>query len=374
MNPIRILQFGFGTKRYGTESVILNLYRHIDRSRYQFDFLVDHGFQTVDYEAEVEALGGHVYRQYYRLPEKSRRGYISPEQFWSIHPEIQGGIHLNLQSCGIGSPQLAAAAQKRGLPIRVVHMHSAPQGLSVSLDTRIQHALSRPFARQYCNQLLACSEKAGRYGFQKHPFEVLPNAIDTGKFAFDKAVRDRLREQHGLTGKLVLGYAGRFDPVKNPSFLLNVLREVNRRCGHAALVLLGDGELETSLRRSAREMGLENVSFLGRVDNVHQWMQAFDLLLLPSRYEGLALVLVEAQAAGLVCLASDKVPAAAAVTPRLSFLSPKDPAAWAEAILRADFSFDRRKGQSEVAAAGYDIIESSKQLEAIYDNLVSQKP
>lgn len=374
MEPIRILQFGFSpTKYYGTESVILNLYRHIDRSRYQFDFLVDHKYEAIDYEAEVEALGGHVYRQYYALNEKNQQGYISPDQFWSLHPEIQGGAHLNLDCYDNYRTQLIAAAKKRGLPIRIIHMHSAPRGSSVSLRIRIRHPLFLPFITQSSNQLLACSETAGRYGFQKRPYKILPNAIDTGKFAFDQAVRNQLRKQHGLTDKLVLGFAGRFVSEKNPEFLLSILREVNRRCDHAQLVLLGDGELEDSLRRAARQMGLENVSFQGRVDNVHQWMQAFDVLLLPSRYEGLPLVLVEAQTAGLMCVASNNVPKDTAVTPRLSFLSLKDPAAWAEAILHTDFSFDRRKGQAEVAAAGYDIKESSKRLEAIYDSLFRQE-
>lgn len=374
MEPTRILQFGFGKKRYGTESVVLNLYRHIDRSRYQFDFLVDHKYETIDYEAEVEALGGHVYRQYYRFTEKNQRGYISPAQFWSAHPEIQGGIHLNLQDYGVCNTQLIAGAKKRGLPICIIHMHSAPQGSSVTLSTRIQHTLLSPYAWRYGNQFLACTEDAGRYGFKSRPYKILPNAVDTNKFAFDNAVRSRLRAQHGLTGKLVLGFAGRFIPEKNPEFLLSILQEVNKRCNHAQLVLLGDGDLDDRVRRSVRGMGLKNVSFQGRVDNVHEWMQAFDVLLLPSSFEGLSVVLIEAQAAGLVCFASDKVSVDTAVTSRLSFLSLRDPSAWAEAILQADLSFDRRKGQAEVAAAGYDIRENVKQLEAIYDNLLGQTP
>lgn len=373
MEPTRILQFGFGKKRYGTESVVLNLYRHIDRSRYQFDFLVDYSYEAIDYEAEVEALGGHVYRQYYRITEKMAPGYISPAQFWAAHPEIQG-VHLNLQDYGICNTRLIATAKKRGLPICIIHMHSAPQGSSVTLNTRIQHLLLAPHAWRYGNQLLACSEVAGRYGFKRRPYKILPNAVDTDKFAFNDAVRNRLRAQHGLTDKLVLGFVGRFVLEKNPEFLLSILQEVNRRCSHAQLVLLGDGDLDDRMRHSVREMGLENVSFQGRVNNVHEWMQAFDVLLLPSSYEGLSMVLIEAQTAGLVCFTSDKIPMDAAVTSRLSFLGLKDPAAWAEAILQADLSFDRRKGRAEVAAAGYDIRENVKQLEAIYDNLLGQTP
>lgn len=373
MGPIRILQFGLGDKYNGTESIILNLYRHIDRSRYQFDFLVDHKYKDIEYEVEIEKLGGHVYREYYRVNEILKPGYISPDEFWQRHPEIQGGIHLNLQAYGICNIQLIKAAEKREMPVRVIHMHNAMQGAPTKWKTRLQHMLVRPHAGCYSNKNLACSESAGQWGgFENNCVEILPNAIDVNRFKYDLNVRTGIRDENGFTDNLVLGFVGRFDPQKYPEFLLYILQEVNKRRNDAVLVLIGDGELEGQLRRQAKEMNLENVIFKGRVNNAHEWMQAFDVLLLPSKFEGLGMVLIEAQASGLMCLASDAVPLEAAVTDRLSYLSLENPTDWAEAICKANLIYNRRKGRDEVAAAGYEISKSAKRLEAIYDELLNK--
>lgn len=374
MAPIRILQYGFGDKYYGTEHVILNLYRHLDRSRYQFDFLVDHKYKSVAYEAEVEKLGGHVYREYYRVNEILQPGYISPTEFWRRHPEIQGGIHFNVQTYGTWNIQLIRAAKKRDMPIRIIHMHSAMQGYPVGLRTRLQHMLVRPRAGYYSNKNLACSILAAQWGgFDKNCFESFPNAIEVDKFAYSPTTRDRVRDVNGLTHKLVLGFVGRLCAGKNPDFLLEVLQEVNRRRNDAVLVVVGDGYLRDQLRHKAAAMSLENVRFIGAVNNVHEWMQTFDVLLLPSKFEGLPVVLVEGQASGLMCFASDNVSSEAAVTNRLSYLSTDEPKLWADAILNVDISYDRSCGRNLVATAGYDIGESVKRLEAIYDGLLDRK-
>lgn len=374
MEPIRILQFGLGRQYNGTENVILNLYRHIDRSRYQFDFLVDHKYKDVEYEAEVEKLGGHIFREYYRINEILQPGYISPAEFWRRHPEIQGGIHLNLQAYGICNIQMIKTAKKRNMPIRVIHMHSAMQGSPVGWKTRLQHMLVRPRAGCYSNKNLACSRLAGQWGgFDESCFETFPNAIDLDRFAYDPNVRDRVRSANGLTNKFVLGFVGRLSRPKNAEFSLKIVQELNKRRDDAMLILLGEGELEEYLKNKAKKINLKNVVFKDRVNNVHEWMQAFDVLLLPSRFEGLGMVLIEAQASGLICLASDHVPAEAAVTPKLFYLGLENPEDWVETILKTDYSYDRRKGRNEVAAAGYDIRKSVKKLEAIYDELFSRK-
>ncbi len=373
MNPIRILQFGLSDLYYGTERVILNLYHHIDRSRFQFDFLVHHSCQNIPYEAEVEALGGHVFRQYYWKKEYILPDYIPLDEIWKMHPEIQGGIHSNLNDYTFSNIQPVLVADRRNMPIRIIHMHNTLEGFRADAlwRSRLRNSLARPYAPQHANCLLACSAKSGAVGFGRRPFEVFPNAVDLDKFSFNEIVRRRIRKESGLEDKLVLGFVGRFASQKNPEFLLKVLQEINKKYAHAQLVLLGQGELEGRLRGRARNLGLQNITFMGRVDNVHEWMQAFDVLLLPSRFEGLGLVLIEGQASGLPCFASDRVPPEAAVTDRLTYLGLKDPAVWADAILNADLSYDRSRGRSQTAAAGYDIRESAKRLEEIYDRLLS---
>lgn len=369
MGAIRILHGIFAKQKYGAETVILRLFRYIDRSRYQFDFLVPYNCREVDYETEVESLGGHVYRQYYHFTEKKLPGYLSPEDLWKIHPEIQGW-HFNSSYYGVCNTQLMVAAQKIGLPIRIIHAHNSA---APNYRKEAQHLALRPFAQQYANRLLACSKEAGSWHFPRKQFEVFPNAVDAAMFAFNETVRNRIRKEAGVDNKLTIGYVGRLVKQKNPKFLLDILREVNRRCDYAHLVLVGDGYMEDDVRHRAQEMGLENISFAGRVENVNEWMQGFDVLLLPSRFEGLGVVLIEAQASGLPCFASDQVPVEAAVTNRLTYLSLKEPAEWADAILRADFTYDRNRGYDEVVAAGYDIRESAKRLEAIYDELLARQ-
>ncbi len=377
MDPIRILHLGFGDSYYGTESVILNLYRHIDRSRYQFDFLVSHHFQDIAYEAEVEALGGHVYRQYYKFYEKDQPGYLSPVDFWKAHPEIQGGIHYNLNAFGIWHLQFLKAAKDLNYPIQLVHSHNALHGADslAMARTQLQAAMLRAFAARNSNKRIACSQDAGRWGFGGSAFEVFPNTIEADRFAFDPETRARLRTQHDLQDKLVLGFVGRLTNQKYPEFLLEVLRALKGQQEDAVLVLLGEGELRGTMEELIQSYGLENrVFFMGWVDNPQEWMQAFDLLLLPSRHEGLGLVLVEAQASGLPCLASDQVPQEAKVTERLRYLSTQSPEPWVEAILTTDFSYDRRKGREAVTASGHDVKASARRLEAIYDELLRQHP
>lgn len=371
MDPIRILHLGLGNGYYGTESVILNLYRHIDRSRYQFDFLVSHHFQDIAYEEEVEALGGHVYRQYYKFYERNQPGYLSPIEFWKSHPEIQGGIHYNLNAFGIWHLQFLKAAKQLNYPIQLVHSHNALHGLAPeTARTQFQAALLRSLAVRNSNKRIACSQDAGRWGFGGGDFEIFPNTIEADRFAFDPEVRARLRKEHGLEDKLVLGFVGRLTNQKYPEFLLKVLRALQGQRKDAALVILGEGELRGGMDEMVRAYGLDNVRFMGWVDNPQEWMQAFDLLLLPSRHEGLGLVLVEAQAAGLPCLASDQVPREAKVTDRLRYLPTDSPEPWAQAIQDTDFSYDRRKGRDAVAASGHDVKASARRLEAIYDGLL----
>jgi len=239
-----------------------------------------------------------------------------------------------------------------------------------------QHYLLRPLSGFYSNKRLACSQAAGRWNFGNTNFNLFHNAIDLESFAFQEKIRMEIRSRYQLKDKLVIGFAGMLRPVKNPEFLLDILSIINKKCGNAVLVLLGDGELGDALKSKAREMDLNNVLFLGRVDNVHEWMQAFDVMLLPSRNEGLPMVLIEAQTSGLTCIASDGVPQEAAITDRLSYLSTRGanaPESWANRILSADFSYDRRKYRAEVAAAGFDIRENARRLENIYDELLSRK-
>lgn len=380
MGVVRILQYGLDKKYYGLEAVIMNLYRQIDRSRFQFDFLVHHNAAPIEYEDEILSLGGHVFYEHFSPPEWGKPDAILPNEFWNRHKEIKG-IHYNINSYYLGGFRYFAQAKKYKLPIRILHAHNSGytrKGRSIipSIIDPPQHRLLRPLAGFYTNKRLACSQMAGRWNFGHADFESFHNAINLDQFAYRKEVRAEIRHRYKLGNKLVIGFVGRLVPVKNPEFLLDILSILNKKSGNVAFILLGDGELKTVLCQKAKQMNLHNILFLGRVDNVYEWMQAFDIVLLPSKNEGLSVALVEAQASGLTCIASDAVPPEAAVTDRMSYLStrgPKAAEAWADQILSTDYSYDRRKYCTEVAAAGYDIHDCARRLENIYSELLSKK-
>ena len=278
---------------------------------------------------------------------------------------------MNLQSYGAHNIQLIVTAKKAEMPIRIIHMRNALQGTQVGWRARLNHMLIRPFAGHYSNKNLACSMLAGRWGgLEGERFEVFPSAIDIDKFAYDQKVRDRVRSENGLTSNIVLGFVGRFEPQKNPEFLLRVLQEVNKRRSDIVLVLLGEGGMKEHLKSKVAEMNIKNTVFEGKVDNVNEWMQAFDVLLLPSRYEGLGTVLIEAQTSGLTCFASDHISQEAAVTSRCFFLGIEDPKVWADAILNTDLSCDRNQEWKKIMVTGYNVRESVKRIESIYDELL----
>lgn len=364
MSLVRILQIGLSERMYGTENVVMNLYRNIDRKRYQFDFLIHHGCRHPKYEEEIIALGGHIYYQYFYMKERSTQGYLSAYSFFEMHPEIQG-VHYHVNDYSLSQFRYVMAAFRRGLPVRVIHSHNS-QLMEKVIKIYLHRIAACVLIRKYSSKLLACSKQAGRWNFGKMEFEILRNGIDTDRFTYDVAVREKMRKQYHLENRLVLGFAGRLHFQKNPEFLLKVLQAVNERCTRAVLVLLGEGELDGQLKREAKKEGLKNVLFMGRVENVHEWFQAFDVFLLPSRFEGLGLVLIEAQASGLMCIASDYVPREAAVTGRMEYLSTADAGKWADAVLKTDFRYDRNRGRAEVIRAGYDIRHSAKRLEEVY--------
>lgn len=369
MDKVRILHIGLSDRRYGTEEVVMNLYRNLDRTLYQFDFLVGHGYLHVDYEDEVRNMGGRIFYQYYSIKDRNKTGYLSPDDFFKDHPEILG-IHYHANDYSASMFRYVMAAIERELPIRVIHSHNSKM-MERKLKNCIHRVMVQQLIRKCSASFISCSEAAGKWNFGKLSFEILSNGIDPDRFAYNKVAREMLRRRHNLRDKLVLGFAGRLHFQKNPKFLLKVLQAVNRRCDRAVLVLLGEGELEGLLKREVEKNKLENVLFMGRVDNVHEWFQAFDVLLLPSRFEGLGLVLIEAQASGLMCIASDHVPKETAVTERILYLSTKDAGKWADAALKTDFMYDRNRGKAEVIHAGYDSRESAKRLEEIYESKIN---
>ena len=261
-------------------------------------------------------------------------------------------------------------AKRAGVPNRIAHNHSTV-GRGEGAKNVMKYLL-RPFATVYPTRLCACSRTAGSWLYGEKPFRVFNNAIELDRFTYDASKRKAVRQELGLGDELVLGHVGRFCYAKNHEFLLDVMAEVCKQRPDAVLLLIGEGESEAAARRKAEALGLQrNVRFLGRQSDPAKFYQAMDAFVLPSRYEGLGIVLIEAQAAALPVICSAEVPQEAQVLPEMQYLSLQEsPAVWADAAIRAAENARRRDTSAEMRAGGFDIVTEAKKLEEFYFDLL----
>lgn len=357
--PIRILHVVTYMGRGGLETMLMNYYRHMDRTKVQFDFLTHRDFRA-DYDDEIESLGGVIHRLP-RLIPWSRSYNNALDRFFASHPEYKI-VHVH-QDCLSGV--ILRAAQKRGIPVRIAHSHSSGQ------DKNLKYLIKLFYMRQiprYATQLFACGKEAGDWMFRGAPYRVIHNAVDTAKYTHSPEKREQMRTQLGIRrDTLVVGHVGRFDPVKNHTFLLDCFLQLKKQQSDAVLLLVGDGGLRREIEEKAAACGLgDSVIFTGVRGDVPELMQAMDVFVFPSLYEGIPLTLIEAQAAGLPCLVSDGVPGECAKTDLVMHCSLKDDAqGWAEQILRMRHIARKNTG-AQIARSGYDLKENAMWLQNYY--------
>lgn len=353
---IRVLHVLGGVGLGGAESRIMDLYRQMDRSQIQFDFLV-HGSTARKpeyYEEEIKRLGGRIYV----LPKFRVYNYLAYRKavrdFFRQHHEfrvVQG--HMT-STAGIYLP----VAKKSGIPVTVAHSRNAgvvkgPKGVATKFFRR--HLAKK------ADHCFACSALAGEDAFGKEAMKagrvkIIHNAIDAGRFTYDARKRAAVRARLDLGEKLVLGHVGRFDYQKNHPYLIDIFARLCESREDAVLLLLGEGADQDKIREKCRMLGLEEkVRFLGNQKKTEDYYQAMDIFVLPSFFEGLPGVLVEAQAAGLRCFVSDSVTREAQATDLVTYLSIEQPAqTWAERIL-AEACYERRDTYQTMREAGFDV-------------------
>ncbi|WP_241157072.1 glycosyltransferase family 1 protein [Adlercreutzia sp. ZJ304] len=344
----------------GVESVVMNYYRHIDRSRVQFDLLVDEDSTLVPRE-EVESLGGRIIKvpPYQNLSRYMRAlECLFNKERWSIvHSHINGLSCFSLY-----------AAKRTGVPIRIAHSHSTSGRGEYAKN--LLKAILRTQANRYPTHRLACSIYAGEWLFGKNAeFEVLRNAIELGEFAFDSEVRSKVRTELDIAkDQLVIGHVGRFTAQKNHRFLIDIFREVCRLRPDAVLLLVGSGELRHFVESLLIQYDLlNNVRFLGQRNDVNLLYQAFDAFVLPSLYEGLGLVGIEAQATGLSCFFSDLITREVDVTGEARFLPIDDVNTWSYVL--AQVAVGQRYKVDIESFVDYDINRAAEKLANYYENL-----
>lgn len=365
MKPIRIAQVVGKMMNGGVESVVMNYYRHIDRSRIQFDIIADEDSTAIPRE-EIESLGGRVYV----VPPYQKLNKYIPALISLFKENNYKIVHSHINTLSVFP---LYAAKKAGVPVRIAHNHStAAKG---ETKKNILKYTLRPFAKLYATNYAACSKYAGEWLFGKKSVgrgevAVFNNAIDLDKFSFDENIRNEVRQELGIEDKFVIGHVGRFCFQKNHEFLTDVFAEIHKIEPDAVLLLVGDGEDRKKTEKKAEKLPQGRVMFLGNRSDVHRLYQAMDVFVLPSRYEGLPVVGVEAQANGLSCVLSDKMTAETKITENATFLSIEKPAVvWAKMIL--SFKGQKRADTlEELTACGFDISMQAKKLAEYYISLI----
>lgn len=336
---LRIGLFGSSDQMGGTEAYMITMVREL-KNKVLFDYLVAHSRRKIPFEDEIISLGGKVYREFYMLREKDQEGYLSPGEIIARHPEWNG-IYLNVQNIHTAY-LLLKEAKKKKMPYRIIHAHNNGFPGALSLKDKVFNLYFNATKKKYVTHFLACSVSAGRWMFGKgENIFVVPNAIDFCKFQMNTDIRNKMRKMYGISDdETVIGFCGRLCYQKNPEFLLQIFAELKKQKTYK-LLLVGSGELEKRLREYAAEREIsDKIIFTGAVRNVQDYYQMMDCFVLPSRFEGFGIVLLEAQAAGLRCYTTDcVVPHETNITGRVTFISPEASAAvWAQKIEADDLN------------------------------------
>lgn len=359
----RILHVLGRTDRGGTESMLMTHYRHVDRSRLQFDFVI-HTEDKCDFDDEIETLGGRIYRirrfnvlNYFQYQSEWKKFFMGHPEYEVIH------IHHFLVA-GIILP----IAAKMGVKVRLVHSHNTKPPIFL-LKEKVMWLFHRNLIK-YSTQRLACSEAAGQYLFGAHSFEVFNNAIETDKFRFDAEARSKIRKELGIEeDAFVVGHVGSFRTrQKNHSFIITIFAALVKKNPQARLVLVGTGELQNEIKQKSESLGIAQYCvFTGARGDVPKVLSAFDLFLFPSFFEGLSVVSIEAQAAGLPVLTSTNVTSETKLTELFVQFSLEEPAeVWAKHIQTTRIPSDRDAYVNQVKAMGYDVESNIKKLEKYY--------
>lgn len=357
---IRVLHVFHEMANGGIEHFVMDYYRHIDRSRIQFDFLVS--VDTKGYfDDEIRKLGGKIFYAY-PLKKNPIKNYLDIARI--VEENNYQIVHRHTGSA-FGYFDLRAA-RKGGATKLIIHSHNNQAG------NNFIHKISNIFLKIPCNKL-ACSYEAGRWLFNDNcNFKVINNAIDCNKFRFRKEVRKKIRTEGNIDDQFVIGHVGRFEEQKNHIRMIQIFKKINERYENSVLILIGIGTLQNECKKLAYKLGVSNkIMFLDARSDVQDIMQAFDVFLLPSLYEGFPFVLVEAQASGLACVASTNVPEECNITGNVCFVDlKKSNSEWADIILsKQGENYDRSKYADEMIEEGYDIYQNAEKLCDYYESL-----
>ncbi len=365
--PIRILHVFGRLDSGGAESRTMDIYKTIDRAKVQFDYAI-HTTDDCYFTDEVKALGGKIYN----FPRFNGKNYLKYRKAWNLffqeHREYKI-IHGHQTSTGF---IYLDEAKKNKVPIRIAHSRNSNK------DNKLKQYVCK-MAKRYATHLFAVSRLAaisefGKDAVTKGNVEILPNAIDAKKYVYNRVIRDEKRNELGFKNELVVCHIGRFHPQKNHMFLLEIFKTLNDKYKNTKLVLIGDGSLRKKIENKIKKLEISNsVIMTGIRSDVPQLLQAMDVLIFPSFYEGLPGVVLEAQAAGLPCIISDTITSEVKITELVEYVSlAESPDYWVGKTLKFLQDFERRNTYDVIVESGYDIEAVASWYQEFYIKLMTQ--
>lgn len=372
---VNISSFGFG----GMSNFIFKLGNEIQQYGITFDYLPSQNIKYLEYVGKIREQGGRVYDiDYGQYHSKVRRKIAFFQNlFFVLKKEKYSIVHINADQAYIALA-CSIIAKWKHTPHIIVHSHST--GLDGTKKSRLKllaHRLCKPFLPLFATRFFACSPKAAQwmlpfFVFKQANYKIIKNGIQMEQFLFDLAQRDALRIQLNLQDCFVIGHIGRFTIQKNHLFLLKIFESVLRKDAQARLVLIGEGPLREMVCEEAVKRNLfDKIIFIENTSHVGIYMQAMDVFVLPSIFEGLGIVAIESQTSGLPTIISNEVPDDVMISPYCK----KEPfqalpSYWAKEILEfKDIQLNRAQGSSHVRQAGYDLTQVAQELSNIYHNL-----
>lgn len=367
--PVRVLQIGMTKNIGGLETYLMQQFDHLDKTKVIYDFVNITSEDEIVFKDKILQAGSHIYGVRSRHSNPIRH-------YWQwivlLHRIAKNYKAIVLNSNSITYVFPIFIARFFGIPMRIMHSHNSGFEQKIGFAKKAIMKLNRCLLKWGATDYFACSQLAGKWMFgEKTPFTVIPNAIDCSKFRFNPEVRHEIRESLNIEDKFVVGHVGRFTYQKNHGFLIDIFNEIHKINPKAVLLLIGDavGDMsycETAKQKVAQYGLTECVQFLGMRNDVPLLMQAMDCFVFPSRFEGLGIVGIEAQAAGLPCFFSDTITREVGLTELAHFIPLRNnPNQWANIILRIH-PIKRKQENQNVALAGYDITVAIKKIENLY--------
>lgn len=359
----RILQMIGSLNVGGSQTMIMNIYRNIDRTKMQFDFVLDHPKETY-FAEEVKSLGAKIYT----MPGFNGANAAEVKRDWNnffyMHPEYKV-LHSHVRSY---ASLYLPIAKKHGVKT-IIHSHSTSNGHGAAAMAK--NALQYPLKKQ-ADILMACSNEAGLWLFgekamKSDRYVFMPNAVDLERFSFSEESRRQLRAKLGLENRFVVGHVGRFLDDKNHLFLVEAFAKLKEKRPDASLLLVGEGDMQRATAMKAVQLGVaEDVILTGNRNDIPELLSAMDIFAFPSIREGLPVTLVEAQATGLPCLVSENVTTDVAISPLVKRLPIDSSELWAQEMLKAPV---RQDVTEHIIRAGFDVRSSAQQMYELYTRL-----